>query len=111
MPQDGLIDWQKTSLEIDRLIRAVTKPYPGAFTFFEGKRMIVWTGKIPKNPRIFEGRIPGRVVGLYPDGVEVLSGDSSIIIKNINYENQEKNARDVIKSVKKTLDFPWRHWD
>ena len=109
LPEDGLIDWNKSSLEIDRLIRAVTKPYPGAFTFFEGKKMFIWTGKISKQPRIFEGRIPGRVVGLYPDGVEVLTGDSSIIIKNITYEDKEKNARDVIKSVKKTLDFPWRY--
>ncbi|GAB2208772.1 methionyl-tRNA formyltransferase [Roseibium sp. ROS1] len=31
-PEDGLIDWSRSAAEIDRLIRAVGPPYPGAFT-------------------------------------------------------------------------------
>ncbi len=35
-PEDGRIDWKKSSREIFNLIRAVTDPYPGAFTDIGG---------------------------------------------------------------------------
>jgi methionyl-tRNA formyltransferase len=41
-PEDGLIDWSKDALALYNLIRAVTHPYPGAFTFFEGKKLFIW---------------------------------------------------------------------
>jgi methionyl-tRNA formyltransferase len=40
-PEDGRIDWSKTSLEIHNLIRAVAPPhYPGAWTEIGGQRVI-----------------------------------------------------------------------
>lgn len=39
---DGLISWTKGVEEIDRLIKATTNPYPGAFTFFNNQKMIIW---------------------------------------------------------------------
>jgi methionyl-tRNA formyltransferase len=41
-PEDGLIDWSNNALAVYNLIRAVTHPYPGAFTFFEGKKLFIW---------------------------------------------------------------------
>ena len=41
-PEDGLIDWSHDALTIYNLIRAVTHPYPGAFTFMEGKKLFIW---------------------------------------------------------------------
>ena len=104
LPQDGYIDWNKTSLEIYNLIRGVTKPYAGAFTFFEGKKMIIWESEIPQNPPEFVGRIPGRVVAIHKDrGVEILTGDSTLIIRTVSYNGEEQNASNFINSVKKTL--------
>ena len=34
-PEDGAIDWQRSPAEIDRFIRALTRPYPGAFSKFQ----------------------------------------------------------------------------
>ena len=36
LPQDGEIDWAQSTQRVYDLIRALTPPYPGAFTFFEG---------------------------------------------------------------------------
>lgn len=47
-PADGLIHWEKSSTEIYNLVRGVTHPYPGAFTFFEGKKVVIWSA-IPKS--------------------------------------------------------------
>jgi methionyl-tRNA formyltransferase len=45
-PEDGLIDWSLSPLEIDRFIRAQTKPYPGAFIIINGKKVIIWDAEI-----------------------------------------------------------------
>ncbi|MDP2269048.1 MAG: formyltransferase, partial [Deltaproteobacteria bacterium] len=42
-PADGRIDWHWPALTIYNLIRAVTAPYPGAFTFTAvGDKIIIW---------------------------------------------------------------------
>ncbi len=41
-PEDGLIDWSTDALTVYNLIRAVTHPYPGAFTFMDGKKLFIW---------------------------------------------------------------------
>ncbi len=41
-PQDGLIDWSCDETTIYNLVRAVTRPFPGAFTFLGGKKIIIW---------------------------------------------------------------------
>jgi methionyl-tRNA formyltransferase len=41
-PEDGLISWDKDAREIYNLTRAVTHPYPGAFTLLDGKKLYVW---------------------------------------------------------------------
>src|SRR5438034_7060890 len=44
-PEDGCIDWNKTTAEIANLIRGLTAPYPGAFTFYEGRRLTIWSAR------------------------------------------------------------------
>jgi methionyl-tRNA formyltransferase len=41
-PEDGRIQWSQTSAQIFNLVRAVTDPYPGAFTDVAGARLMVW---------------------------------------------------------------------
>ena len=40
-PADGQIHWDQTAQQVHNLVRAVAPPYPGAFTEYEGKTMIV----------------------------------------------------------------------
>jgi methionyl-tRNA formyltransferase len=44
-PADGLINWQWDEVKIYNLIRAVTKPFPGAFYAEGGKKIIIWKAK------------------------------------------------------------------
>lgn len=41
-PEDGQIDWTQKAAVIFNLIRAVTHPYPGAFTTAQGRRLFIW---------------------------------------------------------------------
>ncbi len=43
-PEDGRIDWRMTTKKIDGLVRAVTDPFPGAFTTLDGGKLMIWAG-------------------------------------------------------------------
>jgi methionyl-tRNA formyltransferase len=45
-PEDGLIDWSWSAKRIRDFIRAQTRPYPGAFTYLEGKKVIIWAADV-----------------------------------------------------------------
>jgi methionyl-tRNA formyltransferase len=73
-PDDGRIDWTKTSRQIFNLIRAVTDPYPGAFTEVGPARLMVWWAE-PDSPaaRGKSGR-PGEVISASPLVVATADG-------------------------------------
>ena len=41
-PKDGEIDWSWDSEKIENFVRAQTKPYPGAWTMIDNKKVIFW---------------------------------------------------------------------
>lgn len=49
-PEDGWIDWTESAAAVDRLVRSVTRPYPGAFTACAGRRMMIWRGAPVEEP-------------------------------------------------------------
>ena len=44
--KDGKISWDVSAVEIRNLIRAVTRPYPGAFTTLDGHKLIIWAAEV-----------------------------------------------------------------
>ncbi|HEY1435722.1 MAG TPA: formyltransferase [Thermoanaerobaculia bacterium] len=46
-PEDGRIDWTRSAREVHDLVRAVTHPYPGAFTDVFGEKTFVWRSRLP----------------------------------------------------------------
>lgn len=41
-PEDGEIDWAQTATRVRDLVRAVTRPYPGAFSHVGDRKCIIW---------------------------------------------------------------------
>ncbi|MCA6935637.1 bifunctional UDP-4-amino-4-deoxy-L-arabinose formyltransferase/UDP-glucuronic acid oxidase ArnA [Pectobacterium versatile] len=77
---DGLIDWHKSAREINNLIRAVTEPYPGAFTFLGERNVTIWRARVVKDKI---GGEPGAIISTSPlvvacgeDALEIVSGQS-----------------------------------
>ncbi|CNI01758.1 bifunctional UDP-4-amino-4-deoxy-L-arabinose formyltransferase/UDP-glucuronic acid oxidase ArnA [Yersinia vastinensis] len=60
---DGEIPWQKSASDINNLVRAVTEPYPGAFTYLGQRKLIVWRSQ-PLD--ITHGKAPGTVLSTSP---------------------------------------------
>ncbi len=46
-PEDGAIEWNRTAEEVHNLVRAVTHPYPGAFTDIFGGKTFLWKTSLP----------------------------------------------------------------
>ena len=44
--EDGRIDWSKPPVSIYNFVRAQTKPYPGAFSFYKGYQVFIWKCKV-----------------------------------------------------------------
>ena len=75
-PEDGRIHWTQSSGQIFNLIRAVTDPYPGAFTEGPGGRLMVWWAE-PDSPAASgrRGR-PGEILSTAP--LIVATGDGAL---------------------------------
>ncbi len=58
-PQDGLIDWNQDASLIYDFVRALTKPYPGAFTYYQQQQVTLWNVAWAPDTSVF-GR-PGAV--------------------------------------------------
>ncbi len=71
-PEDGRINWNLTSTEIFNLIRAVTDPYPGAFTESAGAKLMVWWAEPISG---YVGK-PGEILSLTP--FIVATGDGAL---------------------------------
>lgn len=44
-PDDGLINWSQSAEQIYNFIRAQSKPYPGAFTYINNRKVYIWRSK------------------------------------------------------------------
>ena len=62
-PADGEIDWSKSAEAVRNLIRAVTKPYPGAFSFIGDRKCFFWSAEVVPAER---KAAPGTVLAASP---------------------------------------------
>jgi methionyl-tRNA formyltransferase len=110
-PRDNQIDWRRPTREIFNLIRATTRPYPGAFTWMEGRQLIVWSAASPSSsepPPRYVGRVPGRVVEVSPArGCTVLTADGALTLTELQSAGaQPRPAAEVIDKPGCTLGCP-----
>jgi len=76
-PKDGEIDWQRTATEVANLVRAVTRPYPGAFTHSRGTPVLIWEAEAL--PQSATPRQPGTIVSVDP--LQVACGQGTLQIR------------------------------
>jgi methionyl-tRNA formyltransferase len=95
-PADGLIDWGNSALSIYNLMRAVTHPYPGAFTHLAGRKLYIWAGRpmpapaaAPDAPGLIVARLPG-------EGLVVAAGDGHFLITQAQWEGEPEFLGPVI---------------
>lgn len=77
---DGELFWQRPAQELDCLIRAVTRPYPGAFTYAGDRKITIWQAKVVNEN---SSQTPGTILNLEPlriacgeGALEIVAGQS-----------------------------------
>ena len=61
-PADGLLDWHQSAVSVYNFIRALTRPYPGAFSFLDGRRWKFQSAALLPTVSL-EYQVPGTVMG------------------------------------------------
>lgn len=83
-PEDGLIDWNRSADEIYRLVRAVSHPYPGAFTCRAGRKVTIWRAR-PINDPTSEA-LPGTIVEVRESQPVVQAASGRLVLTDIELE-------------------------
>ena len=83
--EDGLIYWSDSTTEIYNLIRAVTKPFPGAFALLDSdtpEKGVPLARAIPFDTQLqWPNGVPGEIVEVFYDGSFVVkTRDSSLLV-------------------------------
>jgi methionyl-tRNA formyltransferase len=104
VPSDGEIDWSQPTDKIYALIRALSPPYPGAYTYLGTRRITIVSARPVAAPR-YVGRVPGRVVARSKQDafVDVLSGDGVLRIFEVITGETVTPASTIITSTRQTL--------
>ena len=78
IPEDGIINWKDKSRNIYNWVRAQSIPYPGAFSYYNGNKVIIdWV-----ETSNYDGKeIPGTILSTIP--LMVKTGDGAITIEKI----------------------------
>ena len=86
-PEHGLLDWAQPARKVYDFIRALTRPYPGAFSSVNGSRTMIWrsallpiTGQLA-NP----GKVLGSIVSDSCDacGLVVACSEGAVVLLEI----------------------------
>ena len=84
-PEDGRFEWSWPAARIYNLVRAVTHPYPGAFTELGGRTLFVWWAApveaAPHAPA-------GTVLAVDRSGITVATGDGALRLVTVQIERE-----------------------
>ena len=109
--QDGIIYWEGSSEEINNLVRGITKPFPGAFSFLNNnprEKIYIWKAQ-PFDTKIdYNDGKPGEIVEVFYNGMFVVkTNDSTLLITES--EGYKFTENDVGKFLGH-LNLPRKEW-
>lgn len=103
--EDGVIDWAQDAFSIERLARGF-QPWPNAYTFQGGRRLIIWRATASKFIAGDDGHssleAPGEIIEAHGDGLVVACGDSTTLrVAELQPEGKQRmSARDFINGAR-----------
>ena len=86
----GKIAWNADASKIVRQVRALVD-WPTAYTFLEGKMIKVFKAR-PGARDLPAGHVPGSVLAVSGDGIEVAAGTGSVVLEEVQAENKKRMA-------------------
>jgi methionyl-tRNA formyltransferase len=88
LPRDSEIDWKQPAELIDRLVRAVSEPFNGAYTFLGTEKLIIWRTHHQKSDSPFLG-VPGQIASRdkKTGEVTVIAGEGFLVLEEVELNN------------------------
>ena len=81
----GCIDWKKSAVEIERLIRGLNS-WPSAYTSFKGKKLKIWEADVVEE----NAGGPGSVAEVTKTEIIVNTGEGKLALKTIQLEGKKR---------------------
>lgn len=108
-PADGLIIWDQEACAVYNFVRALTRPYPGAFGWLDGRRWTVWRAALlPPSSGDTASIAPGEVLGPVVSPVEQACGQV-VACASGTLTLLEVEADDgTVYSGRRLSELPWR---
>jgi methionyl-tRNA formyltransferase len=85
-PHMGITDWDRPARAVHDWIRALTRPYPGAFGFQAGRKVMLWASG---GPGPYCGGRPGEVLGYAGDAVRIATAGGSVLVTAMSAEGAD----------------------
>ncbi|MBQ2902361.1 MAG: methionyl-tRNA formyltransferase [Agathobacter sp.] len=82
----GLIDWNKSAVEIERLIRGLN-PWPSAYTKLDGKTFKIWKAKVVSEEKEYAA---GCVIRVEKGLMEVQTGKGVLSLLEVQLEGKKR---------------------
>lgn len=100
---DALIDWTRPAGQVHRLIRASSRPFPGAFSTLEGeRRLVIWRAVQFDHPGPFLA-VPGQVLFGEEGDPVIACGEGCLRLTNVAIEGVEDPKRLILASLRNRL--------
>ena len=82
--EDGAIDWAQSATAVHNLVRAVTRPYPGAFTYAGQRKLLIWEVEVLDQQSEAKA---GTILSVNP--LDIACGDGVV---RVRFGQQEKGV-------------------
>lgn len=95
VPEDGEIDWSRPAQALYDFVRALTRPYPGAFSRLGTGRLVIHRTRVLDLDLEFPGAVPGQIVQHFTSGdLLVRTGQGLLLLED--YRCEPEQARDLL---------------
>lgn len=84
--EDGLIDWTMSAMQLSNRVRGLS-PWPGAYTFLDGERWMVW--RALHHSTDIHGA-PGTIIGVTKQAIQVATGDGVLEMTEVQPANRKR---------------------
>jgi methionyl-tRNA formyltransferase len=85
--EEGLIDWSQSASQIHNRVRGLY-PWPHAYTFFRGTRLIVRRSAVGTSNAASPDRSPGTILEATSEAIHVATGDGELAILEVQPEGR-----------------------
>lgn len=106
IPTDSFIDWSWSCDDILRIIRASSRPFSGAFTYYGTIKISIYEARkgCYEMPCMV---VPGQVVKVdrVKHLVEIAASDGVIIVEKVTVDGTEVDADTILKSIRIRLNY------